>query len=66
MINVNQDGSVTLLTSAVEVGAGQKTVLAQIAAETIGVDPSSIIVPNSDTLEIAFRIRHHLEPHHLP
>jgi CO/xanthine dehydrogenase Mo-binding subunit len=53
-INVSQDGSVTLLTSAVEVGAGQKTVLAQIAAEVIGVDPSSIVVPNSDTLKSPF------------
>ena len=39
IIIVAMDGSVTLLTSAVEVGAGQHTALAQIAAETIGVDP---------------------------
>lgn len=54
LLNVNQDGSVSILTSAVEVGAGQKTVLAQIAAETIGVDPSSIVVPNSDTFSTPY------------
>jgi carbon-monoxide dehydrogenase large subunit len=54
LLNVNQDGSITILTSAVEVGAGQKTVLAQIAAEAIGVDPSTIIVPNPDTLVSPF------------
>jgi carbon-monoxide dehydrogenase large subunit len=48
-IKVNPDGSLTLLTSSVEIGAGQKTVLAQIAAETIGVSLDSISVPNPDT-----------------
>lgn len=50
VIIVTMDGSVTLMTSAVEIGAGQHTALAQIAAEAIGVDPSTITVPNSDTL----------------
>jgi CO/xanthine dehydrogenase Mo-binding subunit len=54
VINVTMDGSVTLLTSAVEVGAGQHTALAQIAAETIGVDPSTITVPNSDTFNTPY------------
>jgi carbon-monoxide dehydrogenase large subunit len=48
-IKVNPDGSLTLLTSSVEIGAGQKTVLAQIAAETIGVSMDSISIPNPDT-----------------
>jgi carbon-monoxide dehydrogenase large subunit len=48
-IKVNPDGSLTLLTSSVEIGAGQKTVLAQIAAETIGVPLDSISIPNPDT-----------------
>ncbi len=48
-IKVNPDGSITLLTSSVEIGAGQKTVLAQIAAETIGVSMESISIPNPDT-----------------
>lgn len=50
IMRVNQDGSVTLLSSSVEIGAGQKTVLAQIAAETIGVPLSSITIPQPDTL----------------
>lgn len=48
-IKVNDDASITLLSSTVEIGAGQKTVLAQIAAETIGVPVSSIAVPHPDT-----------------
>jgi carbon-monoxide dehydrogenase large subunit len=48
-IKVNPDGSLTLLTSSVEIGAGQKTVLAQIAAETIGASLDSISIPNPDT-----------------
>jgi carbon-monoxide dehydrogenase large subunit len=49
VIKVNGDGSTTLLTSSVEIGAGQKTVLAQIAADTMGVPLSSISIPNPDT-----------------
>ena len=48
-IKVDPDGSITLLSSSVEVGGGQKTVLAQIAADTIGVPLTSISVPNPDT-----------------
>jgi carbon-monoxide dehydrogenase large subunit len=48
-IKVNPDGTLTLLSSSVEIGAGQKTVLAQIAAETIGVPLDSISIPNPDT-----------------
>jgi len=55
VIIVTMDGSVTLLTSAVEVGAGQHTALAQIAAETIGVDPTTIQVPNSDTFNTPYQ-----------
>ncbi|MDF1592279.1 MAG: molybdopterin-dependent oxidoreductase [Desulfobacterales bacterium] len=49
-IKLNQDGSVTLICSSVEVGAGQKTVLAQMAADSIGVPLGVISVPNSDTM----------------
>jgi len=48
-IKVDPDGSITLLSSSVEIGGGQKTVLAQIAADTIGVPLTSISVPNPDT-----------------
>ncbi len=53
-IKVNVDGSVTVLTSSVEIGAGQKTVLAQIAADTIGVPLASIHIPNPDTCSTPF------------
>jgi CO/xanthine dehydrogenase Mo-binding subunit len=48
-IKVHHDGSVVVICSSVEIGGGQKTVLAQIAADTIGVPLSSISVPHSDT-----------------
>ena len=48
-IKVHHDGSVAVICSSVEVGAGQKTVLAQIAADSIGVPVASISVPHSDT-----------------
>ena len=48
-IKVHHDGSTTVICSSVEIGAGQKTVLAQIAADSIGVPISSISVPHSDT-----------------
>jgi carbon-monoxide dehydrogenase large subunit len=48
-IKVDPDGSVALLSSSVEIGGGQKTVLAQIAADTIGLPLTSISVPNPDT-----------------
>jgi len=54
LILVNQDGSITVFTGAVEIGAGQKTVLAQIAADAIGADLNSISVPNCDTRSTPF------------
>jgi len=48
-IKVHHDGSVAVICSSVEVGAGQKTVLAQIAADSIGVPVAAISVPHSDT-----------------
>jgi len=46
---MNQDASVTVLAGSPEVGGGQKTVLAQIAAETIGVPLASISMARPDT-----------------
>jgi carbon-monoxide dehydrogenase large subunit len=54
LILVNQDGSITVSTGAVEIGAGEKTVLAQIAADAIGADLDSISVPNCDTRSTPF------------
>lgn len=48
-IKVHHDGSITLICSTVEVGAGQKTVLAQMAADSIGVPITAISVPHPDT-----------------
>ncbi len=48
-IKVSSDGGATVLSSSVEVGAGQKTVLAQIAADTIGIPISSVDIPQPDT-----------------
>ena len=49
LIRVNHDGTVVILSGAPEVGGGQKTVLSQMAADTIGVPLSSIVIPNPDT-----------------
>ena len=51
---MNQDGSVNLFSAAVEVGGGQMTVLAQIAADAIGVPLASISVPNADTAVVPY------------
>ena len=49
LMNVNEDGSITILSSSVEIGCGQKTILAQMAAEAIGVSLDQISFPNPDT-----------------
>lgn len=48
-VKVENDGSVSVITSAVEVGQGIKTVLAQIAAEELGVSVERITVTSPDT-----------------
>lgn len=48
-IKMDQDASITVICSAPEIGAGQDTVLSQMAAETIGVPLSSISITSSDT-----------------
>jgi CO/xanthine dehydrogenase Mo-binding subunit len=47
-IKVHHDGSVAVICSTVEIGAGEKTVLAQMAADSIGVPIESISVPHPD------------------
>ena len=49
MVKVLPDGSVMLLTGATEMGQGSRTVLAQIAAEELGVDYETVTVVQSDT-----------------
>lgn len=48
-IKLNDDGSFNLLFGATDLGTGADTVLAQIAAETLGVPLNDIIVYASDT-----------------
>jgi len=46
---MNEDGSFRLLVGATDLGTGSDTVLAQIAAEALGVPAEKIVVYSSDT-----------------
>ena len=48
-IKMNDDGSFNLLIGATDIGTGSDTILAQIAAEVLGVPLDHIIVYSSDT-----------------
>ena len=48
-VRVNADGSIDLLTACADDGQGNRTVLAQIAAEVLGVDMDAITVSQPDT-----------------
>lgn len=48
-IKMNDDGSFNLLIGATDLGTGSDTVLAQMAAEVLGVDVEDILVYSSDT-----------------
>ncbi len=48
-LKLNDDGSFNLLVGATDLGTGSDTVLAQIAAEALGVPLSDIIIYSSDT-----------------
>lgn len=48
-IKMNDDGSFNLLVGATDLGTGSDTILAQIAAEVLGVPLEAIIVTSSDT-----------------
>ncbi len=48
-IKINDDGSFNLLAGATDLGTGSDTVLAQIAAEVLGVPVEDILVYSSDT-----------------
>lgn len=48
-ITMNDDGSFTLLTGSTDLGTGSDTVMAQIAAEVLGVGVESIVVIAADT-----------------
>ncbi len=48
-IKMNEDGSFNLLIGATDLGTGSDTILAQIAAEVLGVPLEKVIVYSSDT-----------------
>lgn len=48
-LNLNQDGSATLLISTVDMGQGSDTIMAQIAGEVLGLDSRRIHVVRADT-----------------
>ncbi|MHB1638390.1 MAG: xanthine dehydrogenase family protein molybdopterin-binding subunit [Candidatus Dormibacteria bacterium] len=48
-IKMNEDGSFNVMTGATDIGQGSDTVLAQIAAETLGVGLDKIVMHSSDT-----------------
>jgi len=49
VINLAQDGRVAVICAAPEIGSGQDTVLAQMAADAIGVPLDDVSVPRTDT-----------------
>ncbi|MFQ5913882.1 MAG: xanthine dehydrogenase family protein molybdopterin-binding subunit [Nitrospinota bacterium] len=48
-LKVNEDGTVHVLSSSLEVGQGAHTVLTQIAAEELGVQPEDVCLVSPDT-----------------
>jgi len=48
-IKMNEDGSFNLLMGATDLGTGSDTILAQIAAEVLGVPLTKMLVTSSDT-----------------
>jgi putative selenate reductase molybdopterin-binding subunit len=48
-VKLNDDGSVNLLAGATDIGQGSDTVLAQIAAEELGIPCEKVVVLSSDT-----------------
>jgi CO/xanthine dehydrogenase Mo-binding subunit len=49
IVKLNEDGSLSVLTSSVEMGQGLKTAMAVIAAEHIGISIDRVSVSNVDT-----------------
>jgi CO/xanthine dehydrogenase Mo-binding subunit len=49
VVRVNVDGTVNVLTGATEIGGGQKTTMAMIAAEELGVLFEDVLVTAADT-----------------
>jgi carbon-monoxide dehydrogenase large subunit len=52
IVRVGRSGLVSIYTGAMAMGQGLKTILSQIAADQLGVDPSDITVVSGDTATI--------------
>jgi len=48
-LKMNEDGGFNLLVGAADIGTGSDTVLAQIAAEVLGVELAAVVVSSGDT-----------------
>lgn len=48
-VEIHDDGSLTILTGAIDVGQGSSTVFAQIAADELGISPEEVTVISGDT-----------------
>jgi 4-hydroxybenzoyl-CoA reductase alpha subunit len=48
-IKISEEGKITIISPAPEIGQGATMVVAQIAAEVLGIDPNEITVINNDT-----------------
>ena len=55
-VRVSPSGRVSLITGATAIGQGTRTMLAQICADSLGVDPASIEIVMGDTGAIAMGI----------
>jgi CO/xanthine dehydrogenase Mo-binding subunit len=51
-LEATPEGTVRILTSMTEMGQGTNTILAQIAAETLGIDYDRIEIPRPDTSQV--------------
>ncbi len=49
VLKLNEDGTVNVAVGACDLGQGSDTILAQVAAEVLGIDPERIDVFNGDT-----------------
>ncbi|MBI2317164.1 MAG: xanthine dehydrogenase family protein molybdopterin-binding subunit, partial [Betaproteobacteria bacterium] len=53
-LNINEDGTVSLVLGVVDVAGGLRTALAMIVAEELGIDVDKVRPSHSDTTELGF------------
>jgi CO/xanthine dehydrogenase Mo-binding subunit len=54
VVKINEDGTATVLTGAAEIGQGSDTVMAQIAADTLGLSFKDVQLVSGDTDRVPF------------